>query len=82
MHTVRVTIHRVIVEDSNVATQRVTRKEFRKALVDADMSVSAWLRENGVSRTHLYEVLDGNRIPSADLWSKIVATVEEQSRAA
>lgn len=54
----------------------MTRKVFRKALVDAELSLSEWTRHNGVSRTHLYEVLDGNRTPSDELREKIERTIE------
>lgn len=55
----------------------MSRKVFRKALVDAELSLSEWARRNGVSRTHLYEVLDGKRTPSEKLLEKIAATVDK-----
>ena len=60
-----------------MAANRITRKVFRKALVEAELSLSEWTRRNKVSRTHLYEVLDGNRTPSDELLAKIEATVKE-----
>ena len=59
----------------------MSRKVFRKALVDAELSLSEWARRNKVSRTHLYEVLDGNRIPSEELLAKIAATIEQAQAA-
>ena len=59
-----------------MAAIRMTRKVFRKALVDAELSLSEWTRRNGVSRTHLYEVLDGNRTPSDELREKIERTID------
>lgn len=57
-----------------MGTHRISRKtQFRLAIVRAGTSVSEWARQNGVSRTHLYAVLDGERIASDELNAKIDA---------
>lgn len=64
-------------------TRRLTRKtRFRIALVAAESSISEWAKQNRVSRTHLYAVLDGNRIPSAELQAKIDAVLATANVAA
>lgn len=60
-----------------VGDSRISRKTaFRRALEDAGSSISEWARRNGVSRTHLYFVLDGERTPSVELDEKINAVLE------
>ena len=57
-------------------TKSLPRKtRFKLALVASESSVSAWARDNEVSRTHLYAVLDGQRDPSAELAQKIDAVL-------
>ena len=64
-------------------TRRLTRKKrFRIALVAADSSISEWAKQNRVSRTHLYAVLDGERVPSAELQAKIDAVIATANVAA
>lgn len=58
----------------------LTRKtRFRLALVEAGVSLSEWARNNDVSRTHLYLVLDGERAPSTELQEKIEAVLSERA---
>lgn len=65
-----------------MATHRMTRKKrFRIALFAADCSVSEWAKQNQVSRTHLYAVLDGNREPGPELREKIEAVLQTESAA-
>lgn len=65
-----------------MATHRLTRKKrFRIALVAADSSISEWAKQNRVSRTHLYAVLDGERTPSTELREKIDAVLRKQTAA-
>lgn len=60
-----------------MATKRLTRKKrFRIALVAADSSISEWAKQNAVSRTHLYAVLDGERVPSRELADKIESVLK------
>lgn len=66
-----------------MTTQTTSRKRaFRSACVLAGTSLSAWAVENGVSRTHLYAVLEGERTPSAELTAKIDALLESAQQAA
>lgn len=66
-----------------MATHRTSRKTaFRLAIVSAGTTVSEWARENGVSRTHLYAVLDGDRIASEELNGKIDALIEQMKQVA
>lgn len=65
-----------------VSANHIPRKTaFRRALEDAGSSISAWAVRNGVSRTHLYMVLDGERTPSATLDKKIADVLKEQRAA-
>lgn len=65
-----------------MATKHLTRKKrFRIALVAADSTISEWAKENAVSRTHLYAVLDGERKPSVELQEKIDAVIRRSSAA-
>lgn len=66
-----------------MATQRTSRKKaFRIAVISAGTSVSEWARENEVSRTHLYAVLDGERVASDDLNAKIDALIRSTEQVA
>jgi hypothetical protein len=66
-----------------VITKRLSRKKrFQIALVALDSSMSRWAQENNVSRTHLYAVLEGERIPSEDLNAKIEAVLHRAQRVA
>lgn len=66
-----------------MVTQRISRKTaFRLAIVGTGSSVTEWARENGVSRTHLYLVLDGQRIASDELNAKIDALLATAKRVA
>lgn len=52
-------------------TNRNSRKtRFRKALIDAGTTARQWAKDNGISRTHLYRVLDDTGV-SAPLTQKI-----------
>jgi hypothetical protein len=66
-----------------VATQRGNRKTaFRLAIVNAGTTVTDWARENEVSRVHLYAVLNGDRVGSAELNAKIDALIKTARRVA
>lgn len=66
-----------------MATDRTSRKTaFRLAIVRAGTTVSEWARENDVSRTHLYAVLDGERVASEELNAKIDALIEAERQVA
>lgn len=66
-----------------MVTKRTSRKTaFRLAIVSAGSSVTEWARENGVSRTHLYLVLDGQRTASDELNAKIDALLTDAQRVA
>lgn len=55
---------------------RLPRKTaFKLALVRAGLSVTDWAEQHQVSRTHLYLVLEGKRVPSSDLAAKIERTI-------
>lgn len=63
-----------------MTTDRLTRKTaFRQALLGAGLTVTEWARQNKVSRTHLYLVLDGERAPSDELDAKIEAAIQGQA---
>jgi hypothetical protein len=60
-----------------------TRKQrFLAALGLAGLTLNQWCELHGVSRTHLYFVFEGDRVPSADLDAAIDATIEKYLRAA
>lgn len=65
---------------SNQHTNR--KKAFRIAVINAGTSVSEWARENAVSRTHLYAVLDGERQASDELNAKIDGLIEADKQVA
>jgi hypothetical protein len=56
-----------------------TRKQrFLAALKLAHLTVDQWRElHDGVSKTHLYEVLDGERTAGAELDAAIDATIEK-----
>ena len=60
-----------------------TRKQrFDSALGAARLSYREWCEAQGVSRHHLYQVLNGARRPSAGLNAAIDATIEKYLGAA
>lgn len=62
------------------ATQTSRKTRFRKALIDAKTTATKWARENEVSRTHLYRVLEDEK-QSAPLSAKIESFIESHTEA-
>jgi hypothetical protein len=57
--------------DSTLARgARQRKKRFLHALIEADQSMSAWARAQGVTPGHVSQVLDGKR-PGLELDTKI-----------
>lgn len=60
-------------------SRRARKSRFLRALKAAGLNVEAWAIEQGVSRGHAYEVLNGNRV-SAPLTAAMDAFIAEHSR--
>ena len=54
------------------------RKRFRRALQLADVTMTAWCRRHGYSRTTVYEVLNGRRV-SAPLDRLLARFIDAQA---
>lgn len=59
-------------------SRRARKARFLRALKAAGLNVEAWAAEQGVSRGHAYEVLNGNRV-SAPLTTAMDAFIAEHT---